>query len=160
MIFTAIMAGIIGAFFGMVIACLIRTVGDAEADAWRAFVEQQRANDGDRPSVLRGLYHDDQGHTWQLECNADDVPLVLRGYKLLDTADGNGGDGNLVVLERGELAEVERLSALLERCRSYMRHFPLCGYVRNGVECNCGMDGLLAEMDGWHMAAKAGAGHD
>jgi hypothetical protein len=110
MVLTAIVAGIIGAFFGLIIACLIRTAGDAEADAQRTWAEHMLANDG---------------------------------------------DGNLVVLERGELAEVERLSALLERCRRYMHHAPLCNYVRNGVECNCGVDRLLAEMDGW-VKAKVG----
>lgn len=47
MVLTGIVAGIIGAFFGLIIACLIRTAGDADEDAWRAWVDHMLAQEAD-----------------------------------------------------------------------------------------------------------------
>jgi len=45
MVLTAIVAGIIGAFFGLIIACLIRTAGDADEDARQAWVDHMLAQE-------------------------------------------------------------------------------------------------------------------
>jgi hypothetical protein len=54
------------------------------------------------------------------------------------------------------IAEVRRLRDLLVRCRPYMRHTPLCNNCIYGIECDCGHDAILEELDGWVKAAKVG----